>query len=79
MFRPVIENKRKTAAQPVSDVYDSMLETLVDRVVEFELLAANISCESDEDEELQLLLRKASRIIEQRVERFVMTHHLKSL
>ncbi|MBG8558483.1 hypothetical protein I4436_02555 [Pseudomonas qingdaonensis] len=79
MFRPVIENKRKTAAQRVSDVNDSMLEILVDRAVEFELLATNISCESDEDEELQLLLRKASRIIEQRVERFVMTHHLKSL
>ncbi|NMZ51737.1 hypothetical protein [Pseudomonas poae] len=51
---------------------DGLLETLVERAVEFELLAANIPNELDEGKELRNLLKKASGVIRERVEGYML-------
>lgn len=76
MFRPVVRNERKSTIQDVDETSESRLITLIDRAVEFELLAERISNDLDEGGELRLLLRKASKITRQRMERYVVTHDL---
>lgn len=72
MSRRMIKNKHKSTVQELGDVSDGLLGTLVERAVEFELLAANIPNELDEGKELRILLKKASGVIRERVENYML-------
>lgn len=77
MFRAGVRNEPKSTNQDANETHESRLMTLIDRAAEFELLAAKISNEVDDGEELKLLLIKASEITRQRIDRYVATHDLR--
>lgn len=77
MFRNNIRNEPNSTNQDANETHESRMIALIDRAAEFELLAAKISNEVDDAEELRLLLIKASEITRQRINRYLVTHDLK--